>query len=374
MRPVTDTLSSTGSAPTDSPGGPARPRARGAFASDRSAQAARAAAKAVWWGAAGVAARAITRPGKAEPPAFTPRAPAAPGGLVRRAWLSAFEKDAADVAQGLYPAMDDAPRSPLAAWREAADFLADARQVEARRRRGGGVEARSESPEGGGYPVYYRQNFHYQTGGWFTRDSARRYETQVEALFAGTAGAMRRRALSLLAKAWRDRDQRRLALLDLACGAGGFLRDLAKAFPRARVAGADLSLPYLQEARRRSGSRALVQAQAERLPFADASLDAVTCIYLFHELPPRYRGVVAGEIARVLKPGGLLAFADSVQPSDEPSLARLLEAFPAYFHEPYYASYCDTDLAALFGAAGLVQQGADLAFLTKAILFEKAAG
>jgi ubiquinone/menaquinone biosynthesis C-methylase UbiE len=278
------------------------------------------------------------------------------------------------VAQGLYPAMDDAPRSPLAAWREAADFLADARQVEARRRRGGGVEARSESPEGGGYPVYYRQNFHYQTGGWFTRDSARRYETQVEALFAGTAGAMRRRALSLLAKAWRDRDQRRLALLDLACGAGGFLRDLAKAFPRARVAGADLSLPYLQEARRRSGSRALVQAQAERLPFADASLDAVTCIYLFHELPPRYRGVVAGEIARVLKPGGLLAFADSVQPSDEPSLARLLEAFPAYFHEPYYASYCDTDLAALFGAAGLVQQGADLAFLTKAILFEKAAG
>jgi ubiquinone/menaquinone biosynthesis C-methylase UbiE len=365
---VTESLLST-SPPTKA----AAVRARGAFAPDRSAQAARAAAKAVWWGAAGVAARAINRPGQTSPPDFTPSAPAAPGGFVRRAWLQAFEKDSADVAQGLYPAMDDGPLSPLQAWREAADFLADARQVEARRRRRGAVEARSEVPEGDAYPVYYRQNFHYQTGGWFTQDSARRYEIQVEALFAGAAGAMRRRALSLLARAWRNRDQRGLAVLDLACGAGGFLRDLARTFPRARLAGADLSPPYLEEARRRSGVRALVQAKAERLPFADASLDAVTCIYLFHELPPRFRGVIAAEIARVLKPGGLLAFADSVQPADEPRLTRLLEAFPAYFHEPYYATYCETDITALFSAAGLTERATDRAFLTKAILFEKVA-
>src|SRR5205823_1593401 len=107
----------------------------------------------------------------------------------------------------------------------------------------------------------------------------------------------------------------------------------------------------------------------ERLPFADASLDAVTCIYLLHELPPRVGPVVAGEIARVLKPGGLLAFADSVQPSDEPRLSRLLEAFPAYFHEPYYAAYSHTDLTGLFGAAGLVERARDTAFLTKAVLY-----
>jgi ubiquinone/menaquinone biosynthesis C-methylase UbiE len=268
--------------------------------------------------------------------------------------------------------MADAPENPLVAWRAAADFLADARRVEARRRRGGAVEARADAPQGRAYPAYYRQNFHYQTGGWFTADSARRYETQVEILFAGTAGAMRRRALSLLAAAWTDRDQRSLAILDLACGAGAFLRDLGQAFPRARLTGLDLSLPYLDEARRRSGSRALVQAKAERLPFADASLDAVACVYLFHELPPRYRPVVAAEIARVLKPGGLLAFADSVQPADEPRLARLLEAFPAYFHEPYYADYSRTDLAALFAEAGLAERARDQAFLTKAVLYEKA--
>ena len=344
---------------------------RGAFAADRSAQAANAAIKALWWGAAGAAARVLTRPERAAPESFKPTAAPAPAGFLRRAWLEAFEKDAADVAAGLYPPMNDVPADPLAGWRQIADFLGDAREVEARRRREGVVEARAEAPKSPAYPVYYRQNFHFQTGGWFTQDSAQRYETQVEALFAGTAAAMRRRALSLLAAAWRERDQRGLTLVDLACGSGGFLRDLSRAFPRARLAGVDLSPAYLEEARRRGGGLAVVQANVERLPFADASLDAVTCVYLFHELPSRVRPVVAGEIARVLRPGGHLAFADSVQPADEPRLERLLEAFPAYFHEPYYADYSQADLGVLFGAAGLVERSRDRAFLTKAVLFEK---
>ncbi len=343
----------------------------GAFTSDRSAQAAGAALKAAWWGAAGIAARAIARPGRAETPKPNSAAEPAPEGFIRRAWLEAFEKDARDVARGLYPAMDEGLTHPMRAVRGAVDLLADARQVDARRRRHGAVEARSEAPIGGGYPAYYRQNFHFQTGGWFTPESARRYEAQVEALFAGAAGAMRRRALALLAEAWRDRDHRDLAVLDLACGAGAFLRDLTVAFPRARLTGVDLSAAYLVEARRRSGVHALTQANAERPPFADASLDAVTCVYLFHELPPRVRGTVAREIGRVLKPGGLLAFADSIQPVDEPRLARLLEAFPAYFHEPFYAGYGATDLVALFAEAGLRERASDRAFLTKAILFEK---
>jgi hypothetical protein len=48
-----------------------------------------------------------------------------------------------------------------------------------------------------------------------------------------------------------------------------------------------------------------------------------------------------------------------------------MEAFPVFFHEPYYASYQAQDLDALFGAAGLSVTGRDQAFLTKAILLEK---
>jgi SAM-dependent methyltransferase len=81
--------------------------------------------------------------------------------------------------------------------------------------------------------------------------------------------------------------------------------------------------------------------------------------------------LIAAELARVLKPGGLLAFADSIQPTDEPRLERLLQVFPAYFHEPYYSDYGAVDLPKLFAGHGLVERGRDRAFLTKAILFEK---
>ena len=348
----------------------ARPARRTAFARDARSYAAAAAAKALWWGAAGVAARALARPTDVKPIDFVPAADPPPAGFVRRAWLSAFEKEAADVAAGLYPPMGDRPADPVAAVRRTADFISDAMEVEARRRRGDGVEVRGHAPAS--YPAYYRQNFHFQSGGWFTAESAGRYEAQVEALFAGTAGAMRRRALSLIAKAWRARDHRGLAMLDLACGTGAFLSDLSVAFPRARLIGADLSPAYVAAAHAAAPRAALVQAKAEQLPFADASLDAVSAVYLFHELPPKVRSAVAAEIARVLKPGGLFALADSIQPTDEPRLARLLEAFPAYFHEPFYESYARSDLAALFVAAGLRPTGDDAAFLTKAMLFEKA--
>jgi ubiquinone/menaquinone biosynthesis C-methylase UbiE len=345
-------------------------RSRAAFTVDAVSQRTRAAVKAAWWTATGSLARSLTRPTKGEQAQrFAPKTGPTVRANLRRAYLEAFEKDARDVAAGVYPAVEDGPVRPSVALREAADFIADAFEVDQRRRRGDGVEVREEA-NSQAYPNYYRQNFHYQSGGWFTAESAQRYETQVEALFSGTAGAMRRRGLSLLARHWRGRDHRDAKILDAACGSGAFLKDLKAAFPRAAIAGLDLSEAYLEEARKRTGAGG-IKANAEALPFADSSLDAVTCVYLFHELPPRVRPVVAASLARVLKPGGVLVFVDSIQPGDMPELARLLEAFPVYFHEPYYGSYAETDLPALFAEAGLKVVGEDRAFLTKALLLEK---
>jgi ubiquinone/menaquinone biosynthesis C-methylase UbiE len=140
-------------------------------------------------------------------------------------------------------------------------------------------------------------------------------------------------------------------LLDIACGTGGFLAEVKRNYPRLAVAGVDLSAPYLAVARRRlaAWSRvALAEANAEALPFADASFDIVSCLYLFHELPHRARQVVAREIRRVLKPGGRLIFLDSLQTGDEPDYDAMLDWFPVAFHEPYYASYLREDLDRLF--------------------------
>ena len=340
-----------------------------AFAAEARRQRAAAAASAAWWTATGTLVRAVSqRAGPA--PAPSPRVGSAPPprGHLQKLLADAFARDAADVAAGLYPAPAAGRVAPLRAVLRAADTILDARAVGARRSANAShLAPEADSPA---FPRYYRQNFHHQSGGWFTAASARRYEAQVEALFSGAAGPMRRRALSLLAKAWKGRDHRGAAIVDVACGSGSFLADLKGAFPRAGVIGLDLSRPYLDEARRRAGV-AGVQAAAERLPFADASLDAVTCVYLFHELPPKVRPAVAAELARVLKPGGLLAFADSVQAEDAPEVARLLEAFPALFHEPYYESYQGEDLVGLFEGTGLRLRDRDQAFLTKALLFER---
>lgn len=344
-----------------------------AFRGERRTRWLRAAGQSAIWTATAFAGRAIVRPAATAGKAPS-GSPPPPRGAMRKAWMEAFQKDIGDVAAGLYVvAGDRAAPDPARLWRRLDDLIKDGRAVEARRQRNGGaVEVREGgvADAGGAYPPYYRQNFHFQSGGWLTDDSARRYETQVEALFIGSAGPMRRRALSLLAKAVKGRDQRDLVIAEVACGSGALLQDLRATFPRASLVGIDLSAAYAAEARRRSGVTT-AQAPAERLPFADASLDAITCVYLFHELPPKVRGHVAAEFARVLKPGGVLAFADSIQAVDAPDLARPLELFPVNFHEPFYASYQATDLEALFGGAGLTPDGRDVAFFTKALLFRK---
>ena len=102
-------------------------------------------------------------------------------------------------------------------------------------------------------PDYYLQNFHHQSGGWLSEDLADRYDTQVEVLFKGSANAMRRQALPPLHEVFAGRDQRRLRLLDVACGTGRFLDCVKQAWPRLPVVGLDLSEPI-------AGTRAVICA------------------------------------------------------------------------------------------------------------------
>ena len=187
--------------------------------------------------------------------------------------------------------------------------------------------------------------------------------------------AMRRQALVPIARHMAGRDQRRTRLVDVACGTGRFLRAVKDAFPLMPVAGVDLSEAYLGEARRHLAGRGrsrLAVANAESLPFADASVDIVSTIYLFHELPPKVRRIVAAEFARVLRPGGLLVFMDSLQRGDVEDFDGLLEAFPVGFHEPYYDGYTREDLPRLFGEAGFTELSSDCVFLSKVVAFERA--
>jgi ubiquinone/menaquinone biosynthesis C-methylase UbiE len=266
-----------------------------------------------------------------------------------------LERDWRNIEAGLYAAPEDWRGNPLAGLTRAVDFFADLGAVDARRH-GARRERRLAAP--GRYPAYYRQHFHFQSDGYLSTASAERYDYQVEVLFGGGAAAMRRQALVPLRAALLEHaasaagGARSARLVDIACGTGLFLAEIKRNYPRLAVTGIDLSAPYLAVARRRlaAWSRvALAEANAEALPFADASVDIVTCVYLFHELPRAARHKVAAEIGRVLKPGGRFIYVDSLQTGDEPEYDAMLDWFPVAFHEPYYASYLREDLDRLFG-------------------------
>jgi ubiquinone/menaquinone biosynthesis C-methylase UbiE len=286
-----------------------------------------------------------------------------------------FERDWKNIEQGLYAAPAALDRSAIQTLQQSLDFLRDVPKVAKRRRDHVHDEVLSEEARKD-FPRYYLQNFHYQTGGWLTEDSAKRYDFQVEALFAGTADAMRRQALVPIAKHMKGRDQRTVQLLDVATGTGRFLTFVKDNWPRLKTTALDLSPAYLDEARKNLKpwhDIAFVEANAEAMPLADESQDIVTCIYLFHELPPKIRPVVAKEIARVLKPGGLFVLVDSIQPGDTPGFEALTEFFPQAFHEPYYESYQTWNIRAAFEAAGLTPRTETPAFLSKVASFTKAA-
>jgi ubiquinone/menaquinone biosynthesis C-methylase UbiE len=280
------------------------------------------------------------------------------------------EQDWRNIEAGYYAPPQGEFGSPVLAFHRAADFFADLERVEDRRH-GGVEERRLEVADPDRYPPYYLQKFHFQSDGYLSDASAARYDHQVEVLFGGAAAAMRRQALVPLKPALAGRSRGRL--LDIGCGTGRFLREVKANYPRLHVTGLDLSPHYLAAAGRElaAWSRVrLVEGAAESMPFADAEFDAVTAVYLFHELPPPVRRAAIAEIGRVLKPGGTLILVDSLQKGDLPDYDTMLDFFPAAFHEPYYASYLREDFD-LLTCPGFTPCGRALAYFSKVLSYRR---
>src|SRR6516164_1002032 len=284
-----------------------------------------------------------------------------------------FLQDCANVEAGIYPLPADRDGSLLTLINRSRLFFEDLPEIH-RRRQGRAHNEIFNKDTRGTRPRYYLQNFHFQSGGWLTDESAERYDTQVEVLLKGTANAMRRQALPQLHEKFAGRDQRQLRLLDIGSGTGRFLDFVKQAWPRLHVVGLDMSGAYVRYARRHLRRRPrtnFVIGKAEAIPLADASQDAVTSIFLFHELPPKVRRGALRECARVLKPGGRLILQDSLQRHDRPDYEGLLRLFPQSYHEPYYSSYINENFDTLASNYHLKPVRNVRAFVSKVMVFDK---
>jgi len=116
----------------------------------------------------------------------------------------------------------------------------------------------------------------------------------------------------------------RARVLELGCGAGTYVRLLAKrGYP---VIGLDYSVPSLARAVAAGLPHAgrYVAGDASRLPFRDRRFEVVTCIGVFQAL--ERTETVLGEIARVLEPSGVTVV-ETLNPWSLLASARRLGAF-----------------------------------------------
>lgn len=310
-----------------------------------------------------------------------------PAALVNEA-MSVFKQDLRWIKAGAYKMPWDMTtpgnrqNNPVSVLGRSLDYFAEATRVMGQR------EAGVPKPlwmDSGLYPEYYTNTFHFQTDGWMSSASARVYETSTETLFLGRQDAMQRLGLVGLGDHLRRRGiaaSDGLEILEVAAGTGRYATFLRDNHPHANVTISELSPFYLEEARanhrawealRGQGARGrarFVQAPAEALPFPDASFDAVSCTYLFHEIPRDVRLAAMREAARVLRPGGAFVLVDSIQLGDRPDRDERIGRFGA-FNEPFYADYIRTDLAALGREAGLEPSFKAVSSASKLLTFTK---
>lgn len=290
---------------------------------------------------------------------------------LRAGWAQLLRDDVDDARAGIYPSsLLTLPTADVLALLP--HFFATLPAVVSRARRGDHTVDDVAGVDDGPVPLpaYYRRAFHWQADGWLSERSARLYEPSVELLFGGAAAPMRRRALRPLVQAVRGKKNPRV--IDVACGAGGFMRQIAAAIPHAHLGGYDLSASYVAHARRALADAGVVAdvavENAEALPLRDGLVDALTCVFLFHELPRDARRQVAKEMFRVLVPGGTAIIVDAAQQHSSPALAPFLDAFATTYHEPYFRSYQRDPLEDVLHDAGFAVASSSTSFVSRVLV------
>jgi SAM-dependent methyltransferase len=142
-------------------------------------------------------------------------------------------------------------------------------------------------------------------------------------------------------------------LLDVGCG-GGHVSYLAAPLAGA-VTACDLSPRMLAAVAETARARGLAniatrEAVAEALPFDAASFDCVVTRLSAHHWGDMRKGVA--EMARVLAPGGLAVFIDTVSPG-EAKLDTFLQAFELLRDTSHVRNYTEAEWRDACAAAGL---------------------
>lgn len=191
--------------------------------------------------------------------------------------------------------------------------------------------------------------------GEFTYDEYRRWEREMWYIhrFFGEIRAMRRTLVADI----RQRGTRKVSVVDVGAGSGGLLLALESQLPEIVVYSVGIEM-YEDAARSiQRASIDAVQADAMKLPFADASFDCALCSLVLHHLEPIAATNLLSEMARIARHGIYVIDLDR-----EPLPYYLYKVFGRFFLQRFTVedgalsilrAYRPRELAELARSAGL---------------------
>ena len=166
------------------------------------------------------------------------------------------------------------------------------------------------------------------------------------------------RALKDVERLIPNRQPSYAVVADIGCGWGRSLPRLNSLFAPKRLVGIDVD-PEMVEAAGRETRSAGVSAECivgtcTRLPFADASVDLLLCHQTFHHLVEQEAAIA--EWYRVLRPGGVLLFAESTRKYIHSWMIRLL------FRHPMDVQRTASEYLAMVRSAGFAVEPAQVSY------------
>lgn len=192
--------------------------------------------------------------------------------------------------------------------------------------------------------------------GWLDREAARRNADRAGATYDASAVLQARLRQQMIERLeWIAFTPE--VIIDLGCGTGHGAAALSRRWPEARVIAVDFAPGMLREAARREEAPRIERlcADAESLPLPDASVDLLFCNLMLPWCDDP--DAVFTEIARVLRPRGLLTFS-TLGPD---TLIELREAWRAADDATHVIPFTDMhDIGDGLVRAGLVEPVLDV--------------
>jgi cyclopropane fatty-acyl-phospholipid synthase-like methyltransferase len=151
-------------------------------------------------------------------------------------------------------------------------------------------------------------------------------------------------------------------VLDVGCGGGWAVVQLAERFGGISCVGIDVEPYSVELARRLIAERGLEGRCQARLEGADqlseeGAYDVATSFLVVHEIPPAAKAAAFAAVARALKPGGYFLIFDETYPEDDAALQTMPTRFAALaqWYELTWGNVVGTrsELHALCQEAGL---------------------